>query len=94
MADSTANEVTESAANLHLDEVTGESVSKTELKRRQKQRARDEKKQQRTAAAPPRTEGHRSTEDDESSLTPNVGRVLSACCAFSLTSPLASNILK
>lgn len=35
--------------DLHLDEVTGERVSKTELKRRQKQRQRDEKKQAKAA---------------------------------------------
>jgi lysyl-tRNA synthetase class 2 len=33
----------EQLANLHLDEVTGEKVSKSELKKRQKQRQADEK---------------------------------------------------
>lgn len=71
MADS-ANEVTENVANLHLDEVTGERISKTELKKRQKLRAQEERKQQRAAATPAKTEKKRPAEDDESNLTPNV----------------------
>ncbi|ERF77051.1 Lysine--tRNA ligase [Endocarpon pusillum Z07020] len=70
MADS-ANEVTENVANLHLDEVTGERISKTELKKRQKLRAQEERKQQRAAATPAKTEKKRPAEDDESNLTPN-----------------------
>ncbi len=72
MADSSAQEATEGVANLHLDEVTGERVSKTELKRRKKGRAQEEKKQQQAANAPPQTEKKRPAEDDESNLTPNV----------------------
>ena len=72
MADSAANEVTENVANLHLDEVTSERISKSELKRRQKLRLQEEKKQQRAAAAPAKTEKKKSAEDDESNLSPNV----------------------
>jgi lysyl-tRNA synthetase, class II len=73
MADSAAHEAAEGLANLHLDDVTGERISKSELKRRQKLRAQEEKKQQRAAAAPAKTEKKRPAEDDESNLTPNVG---------------------
>lgn len=59
-------------ANLLLDEVTGEKVSKSELKRRQKQRERDAKKKDKVAAAPPKVEKKTSAEDDEANLTPNV----------------------
>ncbi len=72
MANPVANEVTENIANLHLDEATGERISKSELKRRQKLRAQEEKKQQRAAAAPAKTEKKTSAEDDESNLSPNV----------------------
>ena len=72
MADSATNEVSETVANLHLDEVTGERISKTELKKRQKLRAQEERKQQRAAATPAKTEKKRPAEDDESNLTPNV----------------------
>lgn len=60
--------------NLHLDEVTGEKVSKTELKKRQKQRAQDEKKREKLAAAPPKAAAPKknSAEEEESELTPNV----------------------
>lgn len=72
MADPAAQEVTEGVANLHLDEITGERISKTELKRRQKLRTQEERKQQRAAAAPPTAEKKKHAEDDEGSLTPNV----------------------
>ena len=62
--------------NLHLDEVTGERVSKTELKKRNKQREvekrkaeKAEKAAQSTAANPP---NKKSTGEEESNLTPNV----------------------
>lgn len=59
-------------ANLLLDEVTGEKVSKTELKKRQKQREKDAKKKEKDAAAPPKTQKKASTEEEEAELTPNV----------------------
>jgi hypothetical protein len=58
------------AANLHLDDVTGERVSKSELKKRQKQRGKDAA---RAAAKPPQTQTKKvSAEEEESQLTPNV----------------------
>ena len=92
MADSATPSVTEGVANLHLDEVTGEKVSKTELKRRQKLRAQDEKKQQRAAAAPPKAENKRPAEDDESNLTPNVSSHIDSYSAPTLMSHFHSNI--
>ena len=46
--------------------------SKSELKKRQKQRANDEKKKEKAAAAPPKAEKQKSAEEEESNLTPNV----------------------
>lgn len=65
---------TEDVANLHLDEVTGEKVSKSELKKRQKQRMKDAQKQERAAAAPPKpvTAKKSNAEADEKELNPNV----------------------
>ncbi|KAF2136229.1 uncharacterized protein K452DRAFT_302916 [Aplosporella prunicola CBS 121167] len=61
------------SSNLLLDEVTGERVSKTELKRRQKQREKDAKKAEKAAAAPPKAKKEKavSAEDEEKELTPN-----------------------
>ena len=73
MADSgPAQEVEAAVANLHLDEVTGEKVSKSELKKRQKLRHLEEKKKEKAAAAPPKAEKKDSAEDAEKDLTPNV----------------------
>lgn len=55
--------------NLLLDEVTGERVSKTELKRRQKQREKDAKKAEKAAAAPPKPK--KEKQESEEDLTPN-----------------------
>jgi lysyl-tRNA synthetase, class II len=78
MADD-AQQVADDVTKLHLDEATGERVSKSELKKRQKLRAQEEKKQQRAAAAPPKAKSEKKKpEDDESNLTPNVG--LSRAC--------------
>lgn len=63
---------TDQVANLHLDEVTGEKVSKSELKKRQKQRERDAKKQEKAATAPPKAAKKTNAEADEKELTPNV----------------------
>ena len=61
-------------ANLLLDEVTGEKVSKSELKRRQKLREKEAKKKEKEAAAPPKPAAQKkvSAEDEEANLTPNV----------------------
>lgn len=73
MADSNqVKEAESSMANLLLDEVTGEKVSKTELKKRQKLREREAKKKEREAAAPPKPEKKVSAEEEESNLSPNV----------------------
>ncbi|KAJ5646765.1 lysyl-tRNA synthetase [Penicillium lividum] len=72
MADSNpVKEAEVSMANLLLDEVTGEKVSKSELKRRQKLREKENKKKEKEAAAPPKAEKKVSAEDEESNLTPN-----------------------
>lgn len=72
MADANTS-LAQDAANLHLDEVTGEKVSKSELKKRQKQRQLEEKKKEKAAAAPPKAEKKTtSAEMDESNLNPNV----------------------
>ena len=58
--------------NLHLDPVTGDRVSKSELKKRIKQREQEEKKQKKAAQAPPRPEKKTSTKYEEADLNPNV----------------------
>ncbi|CRK19988.1 hypothetical protein BN1708_003269 [Verticillium longisporum] len=75
MADSSAPAPappTEAVANLHLDSVTGEMVSKSELKKRQKNRERDAKKAEKAAAAPPKPVAAKkdNAEADEKALDP------------------------
>ena len=72
MADNEVKEAEASMANLLLDEVTGEKVSKTELKKRQKQREKDAKKKEKEVAAPPKTQKKVSAEEEEANLSPNV----------------------
>jgi lysyl-tRNA synthetase class 2 len=75
MADSNpVQEAEASMANLLLDEVTGEKVSKSELKRRQKKREKEAEKKDKAAAAPPKPKAEKKTsaEDDEANLNPNV----------------------
>ncbi|KAI9845085.1 MAG: lysyl-tRNA synthetase [Sclerophora amabilis] len=75
MADgASSSALADQVQNLHLDEVTGEKVSKTELKKRQKQRLAQSKKDEKAAAAPPKSaaaakKGNAETEEDN--LTPN-----------------------
>ncbi|KAJ5090002.1 lysyl-tRNA synthetase [Penicillium argentinense] len=74
MTDSTpVQEAEASMAKLLLDEVTGEKVSKTELKRRQKLREKEAKKKEKEAAAPPKPQAAKksSAEEEEANLTPN-----------------------
>ncbi|KAL2374097.1 Protein kinase [Blastomyces gilchristii] len=66
-----ADAAADNLANLHLDEVTGERVSKSELKKRQKHRAKEAEKEKKAAAAPPKPEKKASAEEEESNLTPN-----------------------
>jgi lysyl-tRNA synthetase class 2 len=65
----------ESLANLHLDEASGEMVSKSELKKRQKMRMKEEEKKKKEAAAPPKQTAPKKSnaEADEKELNPNVG---------------------
>ena len=60
-------------AKLHLDEVTGEMISKTELKKRQKLREKEAAKKEKAAKAPPPAAGAsaKSAEAAERDLTPN-----------------------
>lgn len=79
MADSNAvKEAEASMANLLLDEVTGEKVSKSELKKRQKARERDARKKEKEAAAPPKPEKKVSAEEEEANLNPNVSLSLTS----------------
>lgn len=60
-----------SVPNLHKDEVTGEMVSKSELKKRQKKREADAKKAEKAASAPLKPAADKKTEVSEEELTPN-----------------------
>ncbi|KAH8903166.1 lysyl-tRNA synthetase [Coniochaeta sp. PMI_546] len=72
MADSTnPTPPTEEIANLHLDEVTGERVSKTELKKRQKARQKEAEKAAKAAAAPPKPASKPKAGAEEKDLNPN-----------------------
>ncbi|KAF2640139.1 lysyl-tRNA synthetase [Massarina eburnea CBS 473.64] len=71
MADSAppAAPVAEGSDNLHKDPVTGEMISKSELKRRQKQREKEAKKAEKEAAMPARPK--KEKKEDEEELNPN-----------------------
>ncbi|KAI5807370.1 lysyl-tRNA synthetase [Peziza echinospora] len=78
MADNTTPQdataaVTESVQKLILDEKTGEMVSKSELKKREKKRIADAKKAEKAAAAPPKAEKQKAAGDElkDEELTPN-----------------------
>ena len=61
--------------DLHLDEVTGERVSKTELKKRMKQREKETKKAEKQTTAPPQPKRKAaSQEEEEGQLNANVSR--------------------
>ncbi|OIW25189.1 lysyl-tRNA synthetase [Coniochaeta ligniaria NRRL 30616] len=62
---------TEEIANLHLDEVTGERISKTELKKRQKARQKEAEKAAKAAAAPPKPASKPKAGAEEKDLNPN-----------------------
>ncbi|KAG0645825.1 Lysyl-tRNA synthetase [Hyphodiscus hymeniophilus] len=68
-----ADEATSSAPTTYLDEATGEHVSKSELKKRQKLREKEKQKAERAAAAPPKPIAVKKTnaEADEKELNPN-----------------------
>ncbi|KAL1976182.1 hypothetical protein VTN31DRAFT_2464 [Thermomyces dupontii] len=71
MADSGVKEAEASMANLVLDELTGERVSKSEFKRRQKKREQEAKKKEKEAAAPPKAPKKVSPEEEENNLSPH-----------------------
>lgn len=58
-------------ANLHLDEVTGEMVSKSELKKRAKQRQVEAKKAAKKASAQPKPEPKKKSNDAFADLDPS-----------------------
>ncbi|CCL98185.1 uncharacterized protein FIBRA_00179 [Fibroporia radiculosa] len=58
-------------AGTHKDPVTGEMISKTELKRREKDRAKEAKKAEKAAAAPKPAGTARAAAADEDELSPN-----------------------
>ncbi|KAF2711295.1 lysyl-tRNA synthetase [Pleomassaria siparia CBS 279.74] len=62
---------TEAAATLYDDPVTGEKISKSELKRRQKQREKEAKKAEKEASLPARPAKEKKADDGEKELTPN-----------------------
>lgn len=63
------DKVAEQVQKTYLDDVTGEQVSKTELKKRQKQRAIEAKKAAKAAAAPPKSAPKKK--DEFADLNPN-----------------------
>lgn len=65
-------QLADATANLHLDEVTGERISKSELKKRQKARENERKKAEKAAAAPAKPVKKKDEGIDESQLNPNV----------------------
>merc|ERR1712000_320407 len=72
MADTNpADQAADGVAKLYLDEVTGEHVSKTELKKRTKTRERDAAKKEKAASKGPAPTSQKSAESAEKDLTPN-----------------------
>jgi lysyl-tRNA synthetase class 2 len=69
-----AQPAAESSENLHEDPVTGEKISKSELKRRQKQRDTEKKKAEKAAKAaalPDRPKKEKAAGANEEELNPN-----------------------
>jgi lysyl-tRNA synthetase class 2 len=72
--DAATNEIVTGTGKLHLDEVTGEMISKTEIKRRQKQREKEKAKADKEAAKPKDASAapkKNNAEAAEKDLTPN-----------------------
>ncbi|KAH7889016.1 lysyl-tRNA synthetase [Phlebopus sp. FC_14] len=59
------------ATGTHKDPVTGEMISKTELKRREKQREKEARKAEKAAAAPPQAASSKPKPTNEDELNPN-----------------------
>ena len=72
-----ADTATKDVENLHLDDVTGERISKNELKKRTKQREVEKRKADKAAQSTATLPIKKSAEEEESNLTPNVSQVLS-----------------
>ncbi|KAF4127034.1 lysyl-tRNA synthetase, class II [Geosmithia morbida] len=68
---SAGDQAAEAVGKLHLDEVTGEMISKTELKKRQKTREKEAAKKEKQAAKGPAQTSKKSAEAQEKELTPN-----------------------
>jgi len=70
-----ATAATDAVAKLHLDDVTGEMISKSELKKRQKAREKEAKKSTQAAAqaqtAGPAQPSFKDATASEKDLTPN-----------------------
>ena len=82
MADPNAvQEAEASVAKLLLDDVTGEKVSKSELKKRQKNREREAKKKEKGTTAPPKPKKAVSAEEEEANLDAHVSF---DCLVFSI----------
>lgn len=73
--DAAVGDAAAAVAKLWLDEVTGEKVSKSELKKRQKQREKEAAKKEKEAAKGPAPDaakaGKKNAEAAEKELTPN-----------------------
>jgi hypothetical protein len=89
-----------SAVNLHPDPVTGEMISKSELKKREKQRAKDAARAEKKAAAPAPAAGEKkekSEKDNEEELDAGVSAQELCLCnrSFRIFSPsiICSNTL-
>ncbi|KAK7956726.1 lysyl-tRNA synthetase [Apiospora aurea] len=63
------DQVAADVGKLHLDEVTGEMISKSELKKRQKKREKDAQKEEKQKSQPAQKKKENAV--DESQLTPN-----------------------
>lgn len=70
-ADASTKNATDAIANLHLDEATGEMVSKSELKKRIKQRQVEAKKQAKAASAQPPAAPKKKQNDALADLNPS-----------------------
>ncbi|BFZ61316.1 lysyl-tRNA synthetase [Saitoella coloradoensis] len=72
MSDAAVNALADKVQQTYLDDVTGEQVSKSELKKRQKARQKAAEKAEKAAKAPAAAAPKKkSAEEDEAELTPN-----------------------
>jgi lysyl-tRNA synthetase class 2 len=88
MADAEGSSAPPEEIKTYLDEVTGEQVSKSELKKRQKLRQKEEEKARKAAAAPPKPVVVKkpNAEAEEKELNANV-----CYSVFSQLNTLANN---